>query len=76
MYLKKLGRRHSASPVLIRGHLVIPDDDGKVFVVKASPTFELVRTIDMGKTIYASPAVSDGQLFLRTLDRLYCIEKR
>ena len=62
--------------MLVRGHLIIPDDDGKVFIVKASPEFELVREIDMGKTIYASPAVSDGQLFLRTLDRLYCIEKQ
>lgn len=76
VYMKKLGRRHSASPVLIRGHLVVPDDDGKVFVVKAGPEFELVRTIDMGKTIYASPAVSQGQMFLRTLDRLYCIEAK
>jgi outer membrane protein assembly factor BamB len=76
VYLKKLGRRHSSSPVLVSGHLIIPDDDGKVWIVKASPKFEVVRTIDMGKTIYASPAVSNGQLFLRTLDRLYCIEKK
>jgi hypothetical protein len=76
VYLKKLGRRHSSSPVLVRGHLIIPDDEGKVWVVKASPQFEVVRTIAMGKAIYASPAVSNGQLFLRTLDQLYCIEKK
>jgi outer membrane protein assembly factor BamB len=76
VYLKKLGRRHSSSPVLIQGCLIIPDDDGKVWVVKASPKFEVVRTIPMGKSIYASPAVSNGQLFLRTLNELYCIEKK
>lgn len=76
VYQKHLGRRHSASPVLIRGNMVIPDDDGKVWVVKASPKFEVVRTIDMGKEIYASPAVSDGQLFLRTVSELYCIEAK
>jgi outer membrane protein assembly factor BamB len=75
VYLRKLGRRHSASPVLVQGHLVIPDDDGKVWIVKASPKFEVVRKIDMGQTIYASPAVSRGQLFLRTTDELFCIEK-
>jgi outer membrane protein assembly factor BamB len=75
LYLKKLGRRHSSSPVLVQGHLVIPDDDGKVWIVKASSRFEVVRKIDMGKTIYASPAVSQGQIFLRTLEGLYCIEK-
>jgi outer membrane protein assembly factor BamB len=75
VYLRKLGRRHSASPVLVQGHLVVPDDDGKVWIVKASPKFEVVRKIDMGQTLYASPAVSRGQLFLRTTDELFCIEK-
>jgi outer membrane protein assembly factor BamB len=74
LWLKKLGRRHSASPILVRGHLLLPDDEGKVWIVKASPTFELVRTIDMKQTIYASPATADGLLFLRTTEQLYCFE--
>jgi len=74
LWLKKLGRRHSASPILVRGHLLIPDDEGKVWIVKASPTFELVRTLDMKQTIYASPATADGLLFLRTTEQLYCLE--
>jgi outer membrane protein assembly factor BamB len=73
LWLKKLGRRHSASPILVQGHMLIPDDDGKVWVVKASPTFEVVRTIDMKDTIYASPATADGMLFLRTTKQLYCL---
>lgn len=73
LWLKKLGRRHSASPVLVEGQMVIPDDDGKVWIVKASSRFEVVRVIDMKETIYASPAVSQGCLFLRTLSELYCI---
>lgn len=73
LWLKKLGRRHSASPVLLEGHLVIPDDDGKVWVVKAAPTFEVVGCNDMKETIYASPAVAHGRLYLRTLSELYCL---
>ena len=73
LWLKKLGRRHSSSPILVQGHLMIPDDDGKVWIVKASPTFEVVRTIDMKETIYASPATADGLLFLRTTKQLYCL---
>jgi outer membrane protein assembly factor BamB len=74
-WLKKLGRRHSSSPVLVQGHMIIPDDDGKVWIVKASPKFEVVRTINMGETIYASPAIAGDELFLRTTKRLYCIVK-
>src|SRR5262245_1497732 len=73
LWLKQLGRRHSASPVLIEGNLVIPDDDGKVWVVKAGPTFEVVARNDMVEGIFASPAVARGQLFLRTVSHLYCI---
>jgi outer membrane protein assembly factor BamB len=74
-YMRKLGRRHSASPVLLEGHLVIPDDDGTTWVVKAGRKFELVRKNVLGEPIYASPAVSRGQLFLRTDKHLYCIGK-
>ncbi len=73
MYLKPLGRRHSASPVLVEGNLIIPDDDGKVWVVKASPKFEVIETNDMKEEIFASPATADGELFLRTTKKLYCI---
>ena len=75
VYLKKLGRRHSASPILVDDRLIIPDDDGKVWVVKASPKFEVVETNDMKEPIFASPATAGGDLFLRTTTKLYCIKK-
>ncbi|MFO0879060.1 MAG: PQQ-binding-like beta-propeller repeat protein [Gemmataceae bacterium] len=75
LWLKKLGRRHSASPILLEGNLIIPDDDGKVWVVKASPEFEIVATNEMQEAIYASPATADGCLFLRGVKHLYCIGK-
>jgi outer membrane protein assembly factor BamB len=75
LWLKKLGRRHSASPVLVEGNLIIPDDDGKVWVVKAGPEFEVVATNEMKDAIFASPATARGQLFLRTVKHLYCVGK-
>lgn len=76
LWLKQLGRRHSASPILVDGHLIIPDDDGKVWVVKASPKFEVVRTIPFKEETYASPATAQGELFLRTKKALYCISNK
>jgi outer membrane protein assembly factor BamB len=75
VYLKKLGRRHSASPILVEGNLFVPDDDGKVWVVKAGPKFEVVETNDMKDPIFASPATATGELFLRTTRKLYCLVK-
>jgi outer membrane protein assembly factor BamB len=75
-WMQRLGRHHSASPVLANGHLYFPDDDGTTWVVKASSQFELVRKNVLGEECYASPAVSGGQIFLRTLHHLWCIGER
>jgi outer membrane protein assembly factor BamB len=73
VWMKKLGRRHSASGVLIEGNLYFTDDDGTTFVVKARPTFELVAKNPLKEECYASPAVSHGHIYLRTLEHLYAI---
>jgi outer membrane protein assembly factor BamB len=69
----RLGRRHSASPVSAGGYLYFTDDDGVTFVVKAGAKFELVSKNPLGEESYASPAVANGQLFIRTTHNLFCI---
>jgi outer membrane protein assembly factor BamB len=73
MWTQRLGRHHSASPLSAGGHLYFLDDDGNTFVVKAAPPFELVSRNALDEACYASPAVSQGQLFIRGLHHLYCI---
>jgi outer membrane protein assembly factor BamB len=72
-YMKLLGNHHSASPVSANGLLYVPSDEGITYVVKAGPKFELLASNDLGESIYASPAISQGQIFLRTLGQLWCI---
>jgi outer membrane protein assembly factor BamB len=55
------------------GYLYFPDDDGKTFVLKAGPRFELIGKNALGEECRASPAISRGQIFIRTFDNLYCI---
>lgn len=73
LWMERLGRHHSASPVLVEGHLLFPADDGTTYVLKAGPTFEVVHKNVLGDECYASPAVAHGELFLRGLHNLYCI---
>jgi outer membrane protein assembly factor BamB len=72
-YMEQLGHHHSASPVAAEGRLYFPSDEGVTYVVKAGPKFEVLARNDLGEEIYASPAVSRGQLFLRGARHLYCI---
>jgi outer membrane protein assembly factor BamB len=70
---ERLGRKHHASPVSAGGHLYFPDDDGTTWVLKPGPKFEVVAKNELGEECYASPAVVQGQIFLRTANHLYCI---
>jgi outer membrane protein assembly factor BamB len=73
LWQHRLGDHHSASPVSAGGLLYFPDDDGTTFVVKATDKFELVSRNRLEEGCRASPAISDGQIFIRTLGHLYCI---
>jgi outer membrane protein assembly factor BamB len=70
---KRLGRHHSASPVSAEGRLYFVDDEGRTWVLKASDKFEILAKNDLGAECYASPAIARGQIFIRTLNNLYCI---
>jgi outer membrane protein assembly factor BamB len=72
LWQQKLGRHH-ASPVLVGGRLFFINDDGQVNVIKPGRKFECVATYELGEQCYASPAISDGQVFIRGFQHLFCI---
>jgi outer membrane protein assembly factor BamB len=72
---ERLGRRHSASAVAAGDNVYFLDDDGETFVVKAEPEYELVSQNSLGEAAFASPAISRGQIFIRTVGHLWCIGK-
>ena len=67
---------YSGSLVLGEGKLYVTDEDGVTTVVKAGPTFEVLAENDFDDYTLSSPAISDGQIFIRTAKFLYCIGKR
>ncbi len=73
LWKEQLGRHHSASGVLADGRFYFPDDAGVTWVLKAGSTFEVLAKNPLNEPVYASPAVSHGQIFLRGTQHLYCI---
>jgi outer membrane protein assembly factor BamB len=67
---------YSGSPVLADGKIYVTNEDGVTSVFRAGPKFELLAENDLGEYCLSSPAVSDGQIFLRTSGHLYCVGKR
>ena len=62
------------SVVLAARRLYVTSRKGVTTVFRPDPEkFELLATNDLGETSNATPAISDGQIFLRTDGHLYCI---
>jgi outer membrane protein assembly factor BamB len=64
-----------ASPVLADGKVYLTVRDGTVIVAKAGPKFELLATNKLPDQISASPAISNGRIYLRGWNQLYAIGK-
>ena len=69
----RMGSHFSASLVTAGGLVYFQADDGKTRVVKPGPDMEVVSENNLGERSYASPAISNGQLFIRGEKHLFCI---
>jgi len=70
---ERIGKRHSAAIVAAGGLVYFLSDAGATRVVRPGPQFELIAENLIGQRCYASPAISHGQIFLRSEKHLVCI---
>jgi outer membrane protein assembly factor BamB len=72
--------RQQLAKQLYRGNMVYAD--GKIYVVgragiaqvvQPGKEFKVLGTSDMKETVYASPAIANGRIYIRGWDNLYCI---
>lgn len=63
----------SASPVACDGHLLMTSEDGDTFVIQAGPEHAILQTNPLDEPVFASPAISNGRLYIRGARHLYAI---
>ena len=63
----------TSSPVGADGKVYFASEDGRVFVLKAGRTYELVATNEMGESLLATPALSEGMMFWRTQGQVIAV---
>jgi hypothetical protein len=63
---------YSASPVAAEGKVFLINEEGKVAVLRAGPDWDLLAVNDLGEGSFATPALSQGQIYVRTDEALYC----
>ena len=66
----------SASPVAGDGKVYLLSETGETIVLKAGRVYQVLAVNDLGERMVASPAISGGQIFIRTDGNLFCIGKK
>ena len=68
--------RYWSSPVAADGRIFVVGEDGKVVVLRAAPQWEILAINNLDEDAFATPAILDGRIYVRTRVALYCFAKR
>ena len=74
--LPYVGSGYSASPVAADGKIYLSSEDGQMLVVAAGREFRPIATNTMGELLMATPALSEGVMFVRASNSLFAIGRR
>jgi outer membrane protein assembly factor BamB len=75
-WMERIGKHYSASLVSAGGLVHFLSDDGVTTLVRPGPKFDVAAENPLGENCYASPALSNGRIYLRAERNLYCIEHK
>lgn len=75
LWQQRVGGTFAASPVAAEGRIYFVSDNGETTVIRAGAEFEVLAKNPLDETVQASPAISQGQIFIRTEKHLFAIGK-
>jgi outer membrane protein assembly factor BamB len=64
-----------SSPVAGDGKIYVSNQEGKVTVIRADRQWEILAINDLDDEIFATPAIDQGRIYLRTRGTLYCFTR-
>lgn len=73
--LRGVADRFFASPIAADGKIYFVSQSGIVTILKAGGQQEVLAINELDDECYATPAIADGRLFIRTRSTLYCFGK-
>lgn len=62
-----------SSPMIASGKLYIFDTSGKAYVFAPGDVSKLLSSPSLGEKVFATPAFSEGRIYIRGVKNLYCI---
>jgi outer membrane protein assembly factor BamB len=73
VWRERLRGRFSASPMWADGRIYFLSEQGVTTLIEDGPQFKVVARNDLNEKCCASPAISQGCIFIRSENNLYCI---
>lgn len=74
--LPLVGSGFSASPVASDGKIYLSNEDGEILVITAGNKFAHLATNSLGELLMATPALSDGVMYVRSAASLFAIGRK
>ncbi len=74
--LPDIGSGFSASPVAADGRIYLSNEDGEIVVVAAGREFRHIATNRIGELLMATPALSDGVMYVRSSRSLFAVGRK
>jgi outer membrane protein assembly factor BamB/protein tyrosine phosphatase (PTP) superfamily phosphohydrolase (DUF442 family) len=74
--LPQVGNGFSASPVAADDKIYLPSEDGEILVISAGEKFAHLKTNSMGELLMATPALSEGVMYIRTAQSLFAVGRK
>lgn len=78
IFRKRLGTlgNYFSSPVAADGKIYAASDNGSVSVFRAADQLNILSRNDLGEQVIATPAISNGRIYVRSAKHLWCFESR
>ena len=70
---QRIGGNFSGSPVRAGERIFCANADGDVIVIAATDRYRLLARNSLGETCRSTPAIANGNMYLRTQSHLYCV---
>jgi outer membrane protein assembly factor BamB len=74
--LPTIGSGFSASPVAADGKIYLSNEDGEMLVISAGDKFTHIATNSIGELLMATPALSEGVMYVRSSTGLFAIGRK
>ena len=74
--LEPVGSGFSASPIAADGKIYLTSEDGDIIIIAAGREFKKIGSNSMAELVMATPALSDGVMFVRGQSTLFAIGAR